>query len=99
MAYSESLVTPDLAKTNVIVTSLADEDQWGLIFVYIIEEVAHAHVQNAPFELLMSRTGLGVVPRLLSEICWLRIWWSIFCDYMKGNCWSGLINTHSLLFM
>ena len=38
-----------------------------------IEEVAHAHVQNAPLEWFSSTPGLGVVLRLQSEICWLRI--------------------------
>ena len=32
-----------------------------LVFVYIIEEVAHAHAQNAPLERLLSIPGLGVV--------------------------------------
>ena len=43
----------------------------ALIFVYIIN--IHAHAQNAPFDWLLSSPGLGVVPRLLSEICWLHI--------------------------
>ena len=43
----------------------------ALVFVYIIEEVAHAHAQNAPLEWLLSIPGLGVVPRPLSKICWL----------------------------
>ena len=47
-----------------------------LVLVYIIEEAAHALAQNAPLQWLSSNTGLGVVHRLLSEICWLRIWWS-----------------------
>ena len=42
----------------------------ALLFVYIIEEVSHTHKQNAPPALFSP-----VVPRLLSEICWLRIWW------------------------
>ena len=37
----------------------------ALIFVYIIEEVAHAHVQYAPLKWFSSTPGLGVVPRLL----------------------------------
>ena len=37
----------------------------ALIFVYIIEEVAHAHVQYAPLEWFSSTPGLGVVPQLL----------------------------------
>ena len=50
----------------------------ALIFVYIIEdyiieEVAHAHVQNAPLEWFLSTPGLGVMPRLLREICWLLV--------------------------
>ena len=43
----------------------------ALIYVYIIQEVPHAHAQNTTLERFSSRTGLGVVPRLLSEICWL----------------------------
>ena len=45
----------------------------ALIFVYVREEVVHAQVQNAPLDWLLSKTGLGVVSRLLSKICWLRI--------------------------
>ena len=45
----------------------------ALIFVYIIEEVAHVHVPNTTLEWLSSKTGVGVMPGLLSEICWLRI--------------------------
>ena len=39
----------------------------AIAFVNIIEEVAHAHVQNAPLEWFLSTTRLGVVPRPLSE--------------------------------
>ena len=42
------------------------------VFVSIIEEDAHTHVQNAPLEQFLSITGLQVVLRLLSKICWLR---------------------------
>ena len=45
----------------------------AVVFVYNIEEVAHAHAQSAPFEWFSSTPGLGVVSRLLSETCWLRI--------------------------
>ena len=38
----------------------------ALVFVYIIEEVTHAHVQNAPLEWFLSTPGLGVMPRPLS---------------------------------
>ena len=34
--------------------------------------------QNAPLEWFSSTPGLGVMPRLLSEICWLCIRWSTF---------------------
>ena len=44
----------------------------ALVFVYIVE-VAHSLAQNAPLEWFSSIPGQGVVPRLLSEICWLRI--------------------------
>ena len=36
----------------------------ALVLVYIIEEVAHAHAQNAPLEWFSSTPGLGVVPKL-----------------------------------
>ena len=52
----------------------------ALVFVYIIEEVAHTHVQNAPGKWLLSTPGQGVVLRLLSEICWLRIRMINICD-------------------
>ena len=35
----------------------------ALVFVYIIENVAHAHAQNAHIERFSSTPGLGVVPR------------------------------------
>ena len=38
----------------------------AFVFV-IIEEVAHAHAQNAPLEWFLSTTGLRVVARLLIE--------------------------------
>ena len=50
----------------------------ALVFVYISEELAHSHAQNAPLEWFKSEPGLGVVPRLLSEICWLHIRRSTF---------------------
>ena len=43
------------------------------MFVYIIEEVAHAHGQDTPLEWFSSSLWLGTVLRLLSEICWLHI--------------------------
>ena len=49
----------------------------GLVFDYIVEKIAHANAQNAPLELFWSTPGLGVVQRLLSEVCWL-IWSSTF---------------------
>ena len=49
--------------------SLGDRQVRALIFVYIIEEVAHAHVQNALLERFSSTHGLGVMRRLLNEIC------------------------------
>ena len=39
----------------------------AMVFVYIIEEVAHANVHNAPLEWFSSAPGQGVAPRLLSE--------------------------------
>ena len=45
----------------------------ALILVYIIEEVAHVHVQDAPLQWFSSLPELEVVQRLLSKICWLRI--------------------------
>ena len=44
----------------------------ALVFVYMIQEVAHAHVQNVSLEWFSSIPRLEVVLRLLSEICWLR---------------------------
>ena len=44
--HYETLDTPNLAESGLIVTTLGDKDQLH----YIIEEVAHAHAQNAPFE-------------------------------------------------
>ena len=41
----------------------------ALIFIYIIE-VAHDYLCRTH---LSSKIGLGVVSRLLSEICWLHI--------------------------
>ena len=43
-----------------------------LVFVYILEEVAHTHARNAPQEWFSSTSGLGVTQRLLSEICWAQ---------------------------
>ena len=54
-------------------TLLGDKDQYGLVFVYIKEEDAHAHAQNTPIEQFLSISGLGVVSRLLSEINLLPI--------------------------
>ena len=45
----------------------------AFIFDYIKQEVAHAHAQNAPLEWFSSTPGLGAVPRMLSQICWLHI--------------------------
>ena len=53
--------------------TVGDRRMRALIFVYIIEKVAHAHAQNALLEWFWSTSGLGVVSRLLGEICWLRI--------------------------
>ena len=50
----------------------------ALVFVYITEEVAHAHAQNIPLKWFSSIPGLGVLPRLSSEICWLHVRLSIF---------------------
>ena len=37
--------------------------------MYIIEQVAHAHApNNVPLEWFSSTPGLGVMPRLLSEL-------------------------------
>ena len=44
-----------------------------IVFVYIIKEVAQAHAHNAPLEWFSSTPGQVVIPRLLSEICWLCI--------------------------
>ena len=73
MTYCKSLDTPNLAKSSLSVMSLGDRQIRALIFVYIIEDVAHAHVQNTPLERFLSILGLGVMSRLLSEICWLRV--------------------------
>ena len=45
----------------------------ALVSVYIIAEVAYTYAQNAPFEWFASKPRLEVIPRLLSEICWLSI--------------------------
>ena len=42
-------------------------NEGSCIKVYIIEEVAHTHAQNASLEWFWSTPGLGVVPRLLRE--------------------------------
>ena len=41
----------------------------AVVFVYIIGEVAHAHAQNTALRGFSSTPGLGVMPRLLREIC------------------------------
>ena len=43
----------------------------ALVYVYIMGEVVHAHAHNAQID--SSKTGLGVVSKLLSKSCWLRI--------------------------
>ena len=50
----------------------------ALVFIYMIEEVAHAHAQNAPLEWFPSTPGLGIVLRLLNKVCWLCIQRSTF---------------------
>ena len=64
--------TCNLAESSLSMTSLGDKDR-GLVFVYTIEEVVHAHVETAPLERFFSIPRLAVVSRLLSEICQLRI--------------------------
>ena len=49
-------------------TSLGDRRKRALVFVYILVEGAHAHVQKVPLEWFLSTPGLGVVPRLMSKI-------------------------------
>ena len=44
----------------------------ALIFVYIMKEFAHTHAQDTPLEWFLSTPGQGVMPRLLSETCWLQ---------------------------
>ena len=66
--YSESLNTNNLAESSLGVTSLGDKDQYGLVFVYIKEEDAHAHAQNTPIERFLSIAGKEVVSTLLGEI-------------------------------
>ena len=55
------------------------------IFVYIIEEVAHAHAQNAPLEWFSATPGLGVMPRLLSKNCWLLIPVIVISGFIVGD--------------
>ena len=50
VAYSEALDTPNLAESSLSVTSLGDRPMRTLVFVNIIEEVAHVYAQNASFE-------------------------------------------------
>ena len=45
----------------------------AIVFLNVIEVVAHALAQNVPLEWFTSTIGPGVAPRLLSEICWLSI--------------------------
>ena len=72
--HYEALSTPNVtASSYVSVMSLGDKDELGLVFVYFMEGVAHAHAQNAPLEWFLSIPGLGVEPRVLGEICWLCI--------------------------
>ena len=62
------------------VTSLVNRRMRALEFVYIVEKVAHAHAraQKASLEWFLSTPKRGVVPRLLSETCWLHIHRSTF---------------------
>ena len=46
-----------------------------VFFVYIVEEVAHSHVQNTPLERFLSIPGLVVFSRLLSRISVIDISW------------------------
>ena len=39
-----------------------------LVFVYIIEEVVHAHAQNAPFECFLSVSALSRVQALERDL-------------------------------
>ena len=40
----------------------------ALLFVYIIEDVAHAHAQNAPLEWFSSTPGLGVAEAVEQDL-------------------------------
>ena len=64
-------LTNSLPPTRLSVTSLGNRGMRALIFVY-------TYAQNLPLECLSSMPGLGVVPSLLSEICWLLIRWLTF---------------------
>ena len=44
MTFSEGLDTPSLAESSLSVMSLRDRRMTALVFVYIIEEVAHTHI-------------------------------------------------------
>ena len=67
------------------------------IFVYIIEEVAHAHAQTH-LEWFSSTTVLGVVLRLLSKIYWLRISLSTFVtDIGMNNEFTKYLKESSVL--
>ena len=68
---SRRITIGPIAKSSTQIISL--QCDVTSIFVYIIEEVAHAHVQNVPLEWFSSIPAIGVVPRLLSQICWLRV--------------------------
>ena len=65
-----------------------------LLFVFVIEEVAHAHVQNAPLEGFLSMLGLGVMLWLLSEICWLRIRIFVITYKQCDTCVVYLVKQH-----
>ena len=62
--HYEALGTPNLSETSLSVASLGDKEPNRVIFIYIIEEVARAHAQNAPLERFLSITGLEIESRL-----------------------------------
>ena len=64
----------------------------AIVFVCIIEEVAPAHLQNTPCGWFLSTPGLGVVPRLLSKMCWFHVVTTAVPGYSakteSGQSWS-----------
>ena len=48
--------------------SLGDRQTRAVIFAYVIEEVAHAHAQNAPLKWFSSTPGLGVAEAVEQDL-------------------------------